>query len=88
MNYISVSQLRTRSTELMEALLAGESVDLLCRSKVVGRISPPVDKEEEDKTGKFYTFLKSLPRRKGLTHEKGIKIYQKHLMKKYGKGLS
>lgn len=88
MNYISVSQLRTKSTELVEALLVGKSVDLLYRSTVVGRISPIVDKEEDDKAGKFYAFLKSLPRRKGLTHEKGMKIYHKRLMNKYDKGLS
>ena len=40
MNLITTTELRTRTSELIKALLAGESVDLIHRSQILGEIKP------------------------------------------------
>ena len=49
MQYIAATKLRTKTPELIETLRQGNSVDLLYRSKVVGKISPIV-KEKAKKS--------------------------------------
>lgn len=40
MTYITTTELRTKTADVVMALLAGESIDLIHRSKVLGEISP------------------------------------------------
>jgi len=85
MNYISTTGLRTQSSELISALLAGQSVDLIHRSKLVGRVVPVLKKEKPK--GDFVSIIKGLPKVKGLTQRSAKKIYHDYLMKRYGKNL-
>lgn len=82
MNYISTTGLRTKSSELINTLLAGKSVDLFHRSKLVGRVVPI---EEEKKIKHKPIFSKDLPHIEGLTLKKAMANYDKHMQEKYGK---
>ena len=42
MQYITTTQLRTESKELVKVLQEGRSVDLIHRSRVVGEIKPKI----------------------------------------------
>ena len=86
MNYITTTELRTRSSELIDFLLAGETVDLIHRSSIVGTIIP----KEEDPGNLTKADLKkiaetldqlSLPT---TTSKERTKNYHLHLKKKYG----
>mgnify|MGYP001585297567 CR=1 FL=1 len=89
MQVITTTQLRTKSKELVKTLREGRSVELIHRSKIVGRVQPvqepkPLTKEGIDKIKKLAKRL-NLPK---LSYDKREKIYRKHLMVKYGKGIS
>lgn len=86
MQYISTTDLRTRSSQLVDILKKGGSVSLIHRSRVIGKIQP----EEEPKpfdTKRFKKLISSLNLPK-TTYTQREKIYRKHLMGKYGQGLS
>jgi len=86
MNYITTTQLRTRSTSLVAMLMAGEQVNLIHRSKIVGTIEP---KEKDEKiltredVEKLYSAISilNLPR---TTKSQRKQTYLKHIMQKYG----
>lgn len=89
MNYITTTQLRTKSSELVNNLRKGNSISLIHRSKVIGEIKPkyegkPLTKADINKLRKLAADL-NLPK---TTYAQREKIYRVHLMKKYGKGLS
>lgn len=89
MNYITATQLRTKSSELMETLKRGGSISLIYRSKVVAEIRPkkeakPLTKFDIKKLQKLAEKL-NLPKN---SYEEREKKYRKHLTEKYGKGLS
>lgn len=88
MNYITTSDLRTKSVELVNSLKEGKSVSLIHRSRIIGRIVP--DDAEPPKVfnaAKFKKLVEKLNLPK-TTYAQREKIYRAHLMKKYGKGLS
>lgn len=88
MNYITTTQLRTKTSSLLEAILAGKSVQLIHRSQVVAKISPSQDKPPQPFDGKEYLALtKNLKTRK-LSEAERQKNYHEHIMKKYGHNLS
>ncbi len=89
MQTITTTQLRTRSKELIKALLEGQSVNLIHRSNVVGQIKPIYDPKPLTEEGikRIQEAAKKLNLRK-LSHKERDRIYRKHLMEKYGKGLS
>ena len=89
MNYITTTQLRTKTSELVKVLQEGRSVDLIHRSKVVGEIKPAqpplitiTNLEELRKA------LRAAKPKKLIPRSQRDKIYRKHLMEKYGKDLS
>jgi len=90
MNYITTTDLRTKSSELVTALKNGESVKLIHRSKIVGVFKPTTDspkiltKASIEKLKKLAKDL-NLPQ---LSYQQREKIYRKHMMEKYGKSLS
>ena len=86
MNYISTTDLRTKSSKLVEALEKGETVSLIHRSRVIGKIAPADDAKQFDVEG-FKRFVADLNLPK-TTHKQREKIYRAHLEKKYGKGIS
>jgi hypothetical protein len=90
MDYITTTQLRTDSPRLLEALLAGRSVDLIHRSKMVGEIRP---KKQSPKimTKKDIQDLIALAKKMNLpklSYKERDKRYRARLMEKYGKSIS
>lgn len=88
MQAITTTELRTKSKELVKVLQEGHSVDLIHRSRVVGRVQPaqepkPLTKEDIEKIKKLAKEL-NLPR---LSYGERERRYRKHLMEKYGEGL-
>ncbi len=87
---ITTTELRTKTTQLVKALREGRSVDIIHRSKVVGKVIPaleeakPLTKEDIKKLKKLAEEL-NLPK---LSYKEREKRYRKHLMEKYGQGLS
>lgn len=90
MNYITTTQLRTKSKDLVNSLLNGKEVDLIHRSQIVGTIKPkkkepkPLSKEDIESTVKMAKSL-NLPK---LSDKEIEGRYRKHLLKKHGKDLS
>lgn len=89
MNYITTTQLRTKSSQLVDSLSKGNTVSLIHRSRVIGEIKPK--KEVKPLTKTDIDELKRLARALNLpktSYRQREKIYRKHLMEKYGKGIS
>lgn len=89
MQYITTTELRTKSKKLVEVLREGRSVDLVHRSRVVGRVQPiqepkPLTKEGIEKIKKLAKKL-NLPK---LSYRERERRYRKHIMEKYGQSLS
>lgn len=90
MEYITTTQLRTKSSQLISDLRKGKKVSLVHRSQVVGEITPTSSIEEKVifDVEKFKEAMKALRPKKLIPRKDREKIYRKHLMEKYGKGLS
>lgn len=89
MEYITTTNLRTKTSQLVSALQKGTSVSLIHRSKVVGVIEPVKQKTVTITNIKaFKKFLESICPLKPTTPKQRERLYRQHLMKKYGKGLS
>lgn len=86
MQYITTTELRTKSKKLVEILREGRSVDLIHRSKVVGEIKPKKYNPKPFDADKFLKFVEKLNLPK-TTYAEREKRYRAHLMKKYGKNL-
>lgn len=86
MQYITTTELRTKSKELIEVLLRGNSVDLIHRSKVVGEIKPKIYDPKPFDADKFLKLVEKLNLPK-TTYAERERRYRAHLMKKYGKNL-
>jgi len=87
MQLITTTELRTRSKELISALLAGESVELIHRSKIIGEVRP---KKKEIKVFNANRIKKIVERMnfEPLSYSEIEKKYRKHIMDKYGKSIS
>ncbi len=88
MNYITTTQLRTDTPELLSTLQAGKTTHLLHRSKVVAVITPI-----NQSAPKIFDGEKYLEETKGMvtkkyTQEQRDKNYHNYLMGKYGKNIS
>ena len=86
MNYITTTDLRTKSSRLINSLLSGMETSLIHRSKIVGVIKPSSTSKKFDVEA-FKNAIKDLHLPK-TTPDEREKIYRMHLMKKYGKNLS
>lgn len=88
MDYITTTQLRTQTSELLEALAYGQSVDLIHRSKPVGTISPKkVEKPKLFNAKRMYAITKAMNLPK-LTEKQREKNYREIMLKKHGKYIS
>ena len=90
MNYITATDLRTKTVELIETLKRGEEVSLIHRSKVIAIIKP-IKKEPKPFDINTLNKLRKLAKNLNLpktTPKQGERIYRSHLVKKYKKGLS
>ncbi|HCS78117.1 TPA: hypothetical protein DIV55_00035 [Patescibacteria group bacterium] len=89
MNYITTTELRTKSTELVTNLLSGKSVTLVHRSKIIGQIKPAVT--PKTMTNARVKRLQQLARELNLPkimYREREKIYRTRMLRKYGKNLS
>ncbi len=89
MDYITTTQLRTKSTELVNSLAKGNAVSLIHRSAIIGEIRPkrqpkPLTKEDVRDLKRLAEKL-NLPK---LSYEEREKRYRKALQQKYGQDLS
>lgn len=87
MQYITTTDLRTKSKELIMILQSGQSVNLVHRSKVVGEIKPRIYDPKPFNPDEFAKVAKKLNLPK-LSYQEREKRYRSHLMKKYGQSLS
>ncbi|MBI2329938.1 hypothetical protein HYU94_00935 [Candidatus Daviesbacteria bacterium] len=87
MQYITTTELRTKSKKLIEILLEGQSVDLIHRSKVVGEIRPKIYDPKPFDSEKFLKIVEKLNLPK-LTPRQIETRYRKAMIKKHGQNLS
>ncbi len=89
MNYITTTDLRKKSSELIKSLEKGDSISLIHRSKIVGVIKPKAQPKALTRTdiSRLQKIAEELNLPK-ITYEERERRYRKHLMNKYGKGLS
>lgn len=86
MQYITTTELRTKSKKLVEILRSGESVDLVHRSRVVGEIRPKIYDPKPFNAAKFLKIVKKL-NFPPLTPKQIEVRYRKAMMKKHGQNL-
>lgn len=87
MNYITTTDLRTKSKELIKVLREGHSVDLIHRSKVVGEIRPKIYDPKPFNAQRFAKIVNKL-NLPSLTPRQIEARYRAAMIKKHGKGLS
>lgn len=88
MQYITTTELRTKSSQVVKTLKEGGRLSLIHRSKVIGEILPtqepkPLTKEGIERLKKLAMEL-NLPK---LSYKERERRYRKHIMEKYGKDL-
>lgn len=83
MQYITTTDLRTKSKELIMILRAGQSVNLVHRSKVVGEIKPKIYDPKPFDSDKFIKIIEKLNFPK-LTLRQMESRYRAAMMKKHG----
>jgi len=90
MQLITTTQLRTKSKELVETLLAGRSVNLIHRSKIIAEVRPK-DNEPRIFTRKDAEEIRAIARKLNLPKLSDKEIdrrYRVAMMKKHGQYLS
>lgn len=90
MNLITATELRTKSKELVATLLAGRSVSLIHRSKIIGEVRPK-KKEAGVMTAKDIQELKRLAKKMNLpklSYKERERRYREAMMEKHGKNIS
>lgn len=88
MDYITTTDLRTESSQLVAFLKLGKKISLIHRSRVVAEIIPVEDPIKTFDVKIFRKFVKPPKQKKHLTDNQREKVYRKHLEEKYGKNLS
>ena len=88
MNYITTTQLRTKTKELLRTLKQGQTVDLIHRSKVVGEFRPLEVERPIFKVIELKKLLKDLPSLPRLSIKEQERQYRAAMERKHGKGLS
>lgn len=89
MEYITTTNLRTKSSQLVDSLKKGTPVSLIHRSQIIGTIQPAKKKTVAITDIKaLKKFLESIRPLKPTTQKERERIYRQHLMKKYGQSLS
>ncbi len=86
MQYITTTELRTKSKKLVALLREGHSVELIHRSKVVGEIKPKIYDPKPFNARKFLKIVEKLNLPK-LTPRQIEAKYRKAMMKKHGQNL-
>lgn len=85
MNYITTTQLRTETPDLIATLIAGRSVDLIHRSEVIGEIKPKrTSKPKYFDAQKAQEVIEKMALPK-LTQRERDKNYSDAMVQKHGK---
>ncbi len=87
MNYITTTDLRTQSPELIAQLKKGGKVTLIHRSSVIGVITPVASSSRVFVVASFKKIIGNGLSVTERIHDRN-KVYEKHLKEKYGKRLS
>ncbi len=87
MNYITTTELRTKSSSLVRSLFAGESIQLMHRSRIIGEIRPKRTEGKPFNAKRVMELAAKIDYPK-LSYKQREKIYRKHLEEKYGKHIS
>ena len=86
MNYITTTELRTKSKTLVETLKGGGRLKLIHRSRGIGKIEPAY--EPEPLSVKDINELKNLAKKLNLPrllYKERERRYRKYLIEKYGR---
>lgn len=83
---ITTTELRTKTSQLVDTLKRGSEVILIHRSKVIGKIKPKKEEVKRFDAAKFKKIIKKmdLPY---LSDKEISKRYRKAMLKKHGKSL-
>lgn len=85
MDYITTTELRTKSKQLVKALKRGEAVQLIYRSKLIGNFRPATEsKPFNAKRFKELVEKLNLPY---LSYKQREKNYREEMERKHGKGI-
>ncbi|MBI2039841.1 hypothetical protein HYT18_02090 [Candidatus Microgenomates bacterium] len=87
MQYITTTELRTKSSKVVHTLKEGGTLRLIHRSKVIGEILPTYEPKPFDPDA-FEKFLDNIKPKKIISRKDRERVYRKHMMEKYGKDLS
>ena len=87
MNYLTTTQLRTKSSALINMLLAGESVELIHRSKIVGEINPKRSAPKIFNAKRVEKLAKKL-NLEPLSYAQREKRYRVYMAKRHGQNIS
>ena len=85
MEYITATELRTKTKELVKFLKNGNSTNLVYKSKIVGIVSPIKEKRPKVVDQHFIEIMKKMSTNKVTTKRQREQTYRKHLMDKYGR---
>jgi hypothetical protein len=89
MDYITTTELRTKTKELVNTLKDGGSVSLIHRSEIIG-IFKPAPKTQQSKPfdpDKFLAAIKDIKPNPLVPRSQRDIVYRKRLEEKYGKDL-
>lgn len=86
MNTITATELRTKTKDLMEALLNGEEISVIHRSKVIGVFKPKKQGPVVFDAKKFTEIVEKMNVPK-LSQKEREKRYISAMIKKHGKGI-
>lgn len=87
MHYITFTELRTKTPELVKALKSGQTVKLTYRSQPLADIEPTSQSQvKTSDVAKLEVLIKSFPYPR-LTVRQARAKYRRHLTQKYGKHL-
>jgi antitoxin (DNA-binding transcriptional repressor) of toxin-antitoxin stability system len=88
MQYITTTDLRTQSSQLVQTLLQGNAVSLIHRSQIVGQIAPVAKQKKQFDIKKLREYMTMAEQKDSLSDQEREKHYRDNLMQKYGKTLS
>jgi antitoxin (DNA-binding transcriptional repressor) of toxin-antitoxin stability system len=88
MQYITTTELRTQSAQLVKQLNKGNKIVLMHRSRVIGFISPETKIASPIKPEELKSVLKNIRPKKLIPESKREIVYKANLLSKYGKDIS
>lgn len=86
MNLLTTTELRTKTSELVNLLLSGNEVTIVHRSKIIGTIKPKY--EGKPFNAKTFTLLSKKLNLPILSETDRMANYRSHIAKKYVKDIS